>query len=54
LDQELQFRTLNLIAIQRKEKLEQLKNNTNQNYEEILNGVPLEEIEKYLEKVKVF
>ena len=54
LNSEVQFRTINLISLQRKEKLEQLKNNKERNYEDILNGVPLEEIEKYLEKAKIF
>jgi hypothetical protein len=35
LNQELQFRTINLISLQRKEKLEQLKNNKERNYDEI-------------------
>lgn len=48
LDTEVKFKTINILSIERKEKLQKIAN-SEVDYEKILKSVPIEEIKKYLE-----
>ncbi len=53
LDSEVKFKTINLLSLERKEKLEKIAN-SEVDYEKILKNVPIEEIKKYLENNFLF